>query len=108
MNLTELGLRIKQCRKTQNLTQEFLAEKINISAHYLYEIERGSKCASLSTLADIASALNTSTDYLIFGAQDFSSTSLYTDELNEILLDLTPQKREMLADIIKTIIPHLK
>lgn len=109
MNFTELGLRIKQCRKTQNITQEALAELADISPHYLYEIERGTKCASLATLVEIATALNTSMDYLLFGSQEACSYSyIYTDELNEIILDLTPQKRQMLAHIVKTIIPYLK
>lgn len=109
MNFTDLGLRIKHCRKTQNLTQEALAELVDISPHYLYEIERGMKCASLATLVDIATALHTSMDYLLFGNQDsFAYSYVYTDELNEIILDLTPQKRQMLAHIVKTIIPYLK
>ena len=108
MNLKELGLRIKQCRKAQKITQEQLAELVDISPHYLYEIERGIKCVSLPILYDIATALHTSIDYLVLGTQDFSSSYVYTDELNELLLDLTPQKRQMLAHIVKTIIPYLK
>ena len=108
MNFTELGFRIKQCRKAQNLTQEALAEIVDISPHYLYEIERGTKCSSLATLVDIATALHTSMDYLLFGTQDFSPSDIYTDELSEIILDLTPQKRHAVANIIKSILPYLK
>ena len=39
MNQNDLGLRIKQCRTMQKLTQEDLAEKIDVSSHYIYEID---------------------------------------------------------------------
>ena len=33
MNLIEVGLRIRNCRKTMKLTQEELSEKVDVSAH---------------------------------------------------------------------------
>ena len=39
MNPIDLGVRIKQCRTMRKLTQENLAERIDVSSHYIYEIE---------------------------------------------------------------------
>lgn len=107
MDIAELGLRIKQCRKSRQLTQERLAELIDVSSHYIYEIEKGLKCMSLSTLVDIALALNISTDYLLFGTQEYSSQE-QIDQLDLILNDLPDQKRQSIAEIIKLLVPYLK
>ena len=67
MDLARVGMRIKNCRQAMDLTQEKLAEMIDVSPHYIYEIERGSKTMSLYTLYDLATTLDVSTDYLIYG-----------------------------------------
>lgn len=112
MNQTEVGFRIKQCRKIKKLTQENLAELINVSPHYIYEIEKGMKTMSLPTLVDIASALELSTDYLLFGTQSASITmsekKCSFDRLNQLLQNLSPQQRDNVADILEAVLPHLK
>lgn len=112
MNQSELGFRIKQCRKLQKLTQEKLAELINVSPHYIYEIEKGKKTMSLSTLIDISSVLNISVDYLLFGIHDNSFTptdkEIPYDRLNLLLKNLSPHQRDNLADIMSVLLPHLK
>lgn len=107
MNIVEIGERIKQCRKSQKLTQEKLAELIDVSPHYIYEIEKGLKCMSLSTLMDISSILHISTDYILFGkSNDYTSTN--ADQLNTILDTIPLQKRENIAEVLKLLIPYLK
>lgn len=107
MNSKEMGMRIKQCRKTQNMTQEVLAEKIDISAHYLYEVERGMKSVSVSILADLAETLNTSTDYLILGEQGTYNLEIRKDELYEVTKSLSPAVRDDIARILQIILPYL-
>lgn len=111
MNQVALGYRIKQCRKMQNLTQEKLAESVSVSPHYIYEIEKGLKTMSLYTLADIASVLNVPTDYLLFGVYDSSLISttkeIPFDRLDKLLQNLSPQERDITADILSDILPHL-
>ena len=60
-----IGERIKQERLNKGLTQEVLAEKANISASFLGQIERGERKLSLETLIHIAEVLNASLDYLV-------------------------------------------
>lgn len=112
MNQIELGLRIKQRRKMKKLTQENLAELINVSPHYIYELEKGLKTMSLSTLVDISTALNISTDYLLFGTQPVSTSStaeiIPSDKLNSILQNLSPQKRDDIANILSVLLQYLK
>lgn len=60
-----LGLKIKQCRNSLNITQERLAEIIDISQSYLGQIERGVRGVNIENLTKIANALNVSLDYLL-------------------------------------------
>ena len=108
MNNKEMGQRIKQCRKAKKLTQEQLAENIDVSAHYLYEIERGSKSVSLQILAEIATTLQTSLDYLVLGTTPEQIDYFYTDELQELLIDMNVSQRKTLYRMLKAIMPYLK
>ena len=67
MNLEKIGLRIKEQRKSLHYTQESLAEKVDVSSHYIYEIEKGLKTMSLPLLMELSNELGISTDYLLFG-----------------------------------------
>lgn len=52
-----LGKRISRMRKKAGLTQEKLAEKINISTTHIGLVETGKRRLSLKTLQKIASAI---------------------------------------------------
>lgn len=52
------GRRIQEIRKSKNLTQEKLAEMINLDTPNLSNIERGKRFVSSDTLERIAKALN--------------------------------------------------
>ncbi len=54
-----LAKRIKKLRRKVGLTQEKLAEKVNVSTTHIGLIETGKRRASLKTLQKIATALNT-------------------------------------------------
>lgn len=66
-NVVETGKRIKELRKQQKLTQEQLAEKLNIYVDHLGKIERGTSGASIDVLVQIAIDFNVPLDYLILG-----------------------------------------
>ena len=60
----ELGEKIKRVRKLRNLTQEELAEMIDISPRSLSNIEVGTSFVKSETLAKIIESLNISTEEL--------------------------------------------
>lgn len=64
-----VGERIRELREIQNYTREAFAEKIDISAKFLYEIETGKKGFSADTLSRISIALSVSCDYIMFGEE---------------------------------------
>jgi len=54
-----IGGAIRFRRKSSNLTQEKLAEKVDLNPKYLGEIERGEKIISIEALLRIANELKT-------------------------------------------------
>ena len=110
MDLKEIGCRIKTIRKSNRLTQEQLAELINVSPHYIYEIEKGLKKMSLDTLTSLSSSLNVSADYILFGYSPEPSGQEYKyfDQLDQLLQLLTHTQRKSITKIIQTILPLLK
>ena len=62
-----MGVRIRDARKNLGLTQERLAEKLNIVSSYLTLIEQGNRNVSTETLVALSKNLGLSTDYLLKG-----------------------------------------
>jgi transcriptional regulator with XRE-family HTH domain len=56
--LPKLGTRLKEIRKTRGLTQEALAEQVDLSPQYLSRLEGGHQSPSLETVARLAEALD--------------------------------------------------
>ncbi len=102
MDLVAIGGRIKAERKFSNISQEMLAEIINVSPHYIYEIERGMKAMSLETLINVSKALKLSTDYILFGNRQES------DALEDRLDELDSERRLRVECAFKAILPYIK
>ena len=84
LNYKEMGKRITLERKKLNLTQEKLAEKVEVAPSYISEIERGTSICSLAVLVKIATELNLNFDYLIVGVNDSNVEGKFKKLLNEI------------------------
>ena len=98
----ELGNKIKNLRLNQSLTQEGLAEKINISAKSLSQIELGNNFVSAETLEKICEALNITPKTLF----DFGhSKEKSKDMLSEISKRLSKNKN--LLDTVYRIVVAL-
>lgn len=63
----ESGKRIQTMRNSMGLTQEQLAERLNIATSTLGNIERGSKGISMGLAVEISIVLDVSLDYLVLG-----------------------------------------
>lgn len=57
MDYTAFGQQIRRIRKQRRLTQEQLAEQIDMSASFLGHIERGTRVASIDTLMKLCAVL---------------------------------------------------
>ena len=65
MDQVAIGARIKAARERVHLTQEQLAEIIDISPTHMSVIDRGVKTPKLDTFVRLANALGVSTDALL-------------------------------------------
>ena len=85
------------------------AEIIDVSPHYIYEIERGSKTMSIYTLDSVARNLGVSIDYLIYGILPCSPVQQNVPDKLSLLVETIPtKKRNSVAAIIKSILPYVK
>ena len=65
MDYIALGRRIKEERLKLNMTQERLAEEVNLSTSYIGQIERGERKLTLDSLINITNCLGVTVDYLL-------------------------------------------
>lgn len=109
MDFKQIGIRIKKIRYSRGLSQEKLAELIDVSPLYIYEIERGSKTMSLYTLDRLVTTLNISADFLLYGHKNTEYPPIEESDKLSLLTDtLTPRKRATLAEIVEILLPRLK
>ena len=60
-----IGSRIKEARISKNLTQEELADQIDISVAFLSRVERGNSHINLKRLNQICGLLDVSEGYIL-------------------------------------------
>jgi len=100
MNIKKkFGNKIREIRINHFLTQEALAEKINLSAKSLSQIELGNNFVSAETLDEICTALNIKPNVLF----DFKSTEpMETNHIEEIVtrLNSNPQLLKIIYKIV--------
>ncbi len=76
-----LGNRIREIRINRALTQEALAEKINLSAKSLSQIELGNNFVSGETLDELCTALNITPSALFDFKCSDTTENTYLDEI---------------------------
>ncbi len=101
------GARIKHTRINRNITQEQLAENVSISISFLYGIESGIKKPSLVKLINIATELDESLDYIVFGNDYAPASSEVHIEIERMLSHCDIPTAEKVRDILKLILPML-
>ena len=79
MDMIAIGSKIKEARERAHLTQEELAEIIDISSTHMSVIERGVKTPKLDTFVKIVKALNLSADALLLDGMDQVNDSIVAE-----------------------------
>lgn len=86
----EMGLRIRDCRKRENLTQEQLAEIMDVTPQMISNAENGTKGVRPENIVKFSRALDVSCDYLLTGkggASDFETIVEYSDNIGRDNMD---------------------
>lgn len=81
----EIGIRIAELRRSHKLTQEALAEKLNVTTKHISHVERGCASLSVKALTELSRIFDCSIDYIIFGVSGDRATALLPDTILEIL-----------------------
>lgn len=99
MDYYKIGQKIRKIRKAHGLSQEELAERINISTTHMSHIETGNTKLSLPVFVDIAAALEVRTDDLLDNPTATTSNSL--DEIAAVLERCSAQEAKIIVDVVK-------
>lgn len=83
-DLKDIGKRIQQKRKQSGLTQEQLAEKMNVSVQMISNLERGNKAVRIENLVNLCQILSVSTDYILLGKEIVSDVSELTSRIAKL------------------------
>ena len=72
-NTKASGARIRELRIAKNLTQDDLAEHMNVSHGYISFIESGKRGCSVDVLIALSNLFGVSIDYLVLGTATFAA-----------------------------------
>ena len=97
--LQEIGARLKQARLAKNLTQQQLAEAVDISASFLSNVEMGRQAMNIKTLISLLDTLNISADWLLNNGTD-SANHAAAIEIEKELASCTPKERETILRLV--------
>lgn len=98
INYNAIGRRIAKQRKKRNLTQEQMAEQLDVSESYVSRIECGKAKASLARLDEIAELLKIDIALLVSDCRNIGSAP--PSELEDLARDWTPEMRESLIQFM--------
>ncbi len=96
-----LGLKIKEFRKQKKITQEKLAEKLELDVGYISKLEVGRNFPTIGTLEKIANVLDVEL-YELFKYADIKDKD-FKAEINKIYDELSKDKQMLLYQIAKAI-----
>lgn len=100
----DIGSRIRELRKEHGYTQEQLAEYADISVDFLGLIETGRSGMKTQILAKIATVLNVTIDYLVFGTTPYKENP----KINSMLSIVPESKRKSVEKLISLFLTSLQ
>lgn len=101
MDYYAIGQRIRKYRKAKGLSQEQLAEIVDISTTHMSHIETGNTKLSLQVFVDLAEALQVNVDSLLTDVNMTNKQQTY-QEIMDILDQCTPAQAQALKEIISS------
>ncbi len=108
MNKIQLGLNIKQARKKLGLTQEELANKLNVSSNYISAIECGKKTPKLEMFFKIADVLNVNLDILASDLIKANRQNIIPNNNNYKISSLNENEYKLLKNTLDNLFEYFK
>jgi len=98
--LKEMGERINLTRKSLRMTQEDLAEKMDVSVQMISNLELGKKAIRPENMVKLCEALNVSADYILRGKMANYEASVIFEDYGRLSLE----KQRIIKELIKELI----
>lgn len=102
LNYKLIGQRIEHLRRINGVTQEMLAEKVDLSRVYIAYIETGKRKPGLESIVKISQALNSSIDNILIGNITPNNND-YILELALLSADCSNQEKRIIFDTLKSL-----
>ena len=100
INYDTLGRNLYCYRKKKKLTQEELAEALDLSVGFISQLERGITKPSLDTLSDICDYLNCSIGTILESSNNINTPELL--EFTELYQSLPKKEQRLFFCMLKT------
>ncbi len=101
INKSAIGKIIQKLRKDKNLTQEELAEKIDLSTNYLSKVERGLSVLNAEAFLKMADVLKFSLED--FGINTTSKLDASKNELINKILSSSDKEIKAYSELLNTL-----
>lgn len=105
-NAKQVGERVRELRKSRNMTQDALSEKIGISLKHWGAFERGTSGISIQNYIKVADYFGVTLDYLICGKMD-DECKISMKKYGERLKKLSPNKYSEFDKIMDIVLKGL-
>lgn len=106
LKLDRIGNIIREARLNQGLTQEELAELVDVTPAYIGHIERNQRSFSLQTLVKLVTELDIDMNYLFSESVPTSEEQIIID-FKQLIKGKPLQTQEAVLDIVRTALKHL-
>jgi len=103
----QIGKRIRHIRKINKITQEQLAEMINVSVPYISNIENGKVNVGAEVIIRLAQALQVSADILLC-LEITERDTKYTETFSRLTKQCASEDTEQLLKIMSIIIKMIE
>ena len=87
LNFKEIGANIRNRRKSLGITQEFIANRLDVNPSHISNIECGRANPSLTALVKIANILQCSVDCFISGEYTYTIDKDKEKTLDDMIMD---------------------
>ncbi len=97
---------IKTCRENAGLTQDQVAERLEIGVEAVSRLERGITVPTITRVAELADIFNCTIEDLLGGSS--TRTADQVQYIAQLLSTLPTEDREMLVDVVQQVTERLK
>lgn len=99
----QIGEQVRIAREQARLTQEALAERIEVSPQYISDLERGVVGIALTTLKKLCCALGVASDQILFGTQSQERGVILSNTCNALTEEQFALLLEMVNCFVKAV-----